>query len=141
MRKPAEISGEVPRDVIARFHNFQDKEKIRIYMKTSQPVKYGKSILQIFPDLAVETLARRRTLKPLLEQMKTHNIQYSWGFPACLTGRKEGRTATLRFPEDTPKFCKHFELPIIEIPGWWEKRATGGNAEELQMWQPVNQSR
>lgn len=110
-------------------------------MKTSQPVKYGKSILQIFPDLAVETLARRRALKPLLEQMKTHNIQYSWGFPACLTGRKEGRTATLRFPEDTPKFCKHFELPIIEIPGWWEKRATGGNAEELQMWQPVNQSR
>lgn len=78
VRKSATLAAEI----IARFHYSQDKEQIWQSLKNKQPLKYKESTLQIFPDLSAETLARRRILKPLL---KLNNIQYSWGFPACLT--------------------------------------------------------
>lgn len=100
VRKPAELAGEILRDVIARFHNFQDKEQIWPSLKFKQLVKFEETILQIFPNLAAKTLIRRRTLKPPLEHLKQNKIKYSWCFPSCLIERKEGRSATLRFPED-----------------------------------------
>lgn len=47
IRKPAEISGDVPRDVIARFHNYQDKEQIKACMKK-------KSISEILRDKSAD---------------------------------------------------------------------------------------
>lgn len=124
VRKPAEMAGDVPRDVIARFYNFYDKEQIRTYVKTNQPIKYEETTLQIFPDLAAETLAKEEPLNLYLNSL---NIQYFWGFPACLIGCKEGRSATLRFPEDTAKFCNQLDIPLVEIPGWWEKQENTDN--------------
>lgn len=118
IRKPAEMAGDILRDVIERFHKFQDKEQIWTSLKSNQPAKYKETSLQIFPDLAAENLSRRRTLKPLLKQLKRYKIQYSWGFPACLIGRNEGRSATLRFQKDTDKFCNRLDIPLLEIPGW-----------------------
>lgn len=137
IRKPAEISREAPRDVIVRFHNYQDKEKIRARLKNNQPVKYGESNLQVFPDLAIETRTRKRVLKPLLVHLKARNVQYSWGFPACLIGRKDGRLATLRFPEETQNFCQRLDIPLVEIPGWWEKMGNQDIVEDCQNWKPV----
>lgn len=118
IRKPAEISKEAPRDVIVRFHNSQDKEKIRESLKNNQTMKYGESNLQVYQDLATETRTRKRVLRPLLAQLKARDVQYSWGFPACLIGRKDGRSATLRFPEETQNFCRRLDIPLVEIPGW-----------------------
>lgn len=132
IRKPAEIKGDVPRDVIARFHNYNDKESVKAYMKKNIPVKYGETNLQIFADLAAETLARRRVLKPLLDQLKAHEVKYSWGFPACLNGYKEGRSATLRFPEETQTFCNRLGIPLVEVPGWWERTGNRDPNEEQQ---------
>lgn len=138
IRKPPEIKGDVPRDVIARFHNFQDKELVKTYIKKmNQTARYGDTNLQIFADLAAETLARRRLLKPLLAQLSVHGAKYSWGFPACLNGFKEGRSATLRFPEETQKFCDRLEIPLVEIPGWWEKKGNRDPTNEQQAWLPV----
>lgn len=136
VRKPATLAAEISRDIIARFHYFQDKEQIWQSLKNKQPIKYEESILQIFPDLSAETLARRRTLKPLLEHLKLNNIQYSWGFPACLTGRKEGRSATLRYPEDMAIFCDRLNIPLVEIPSWWEAQNNTSTMEE-QRWHPI----
>lgn len=137
IRKPAEIKGDVPRDVIARFHNYQDKELVKTCMKKNQPVRYGETNLQIFADLAAETLARRRVLKPLLAQLQAHEVKYSWGFPACLNGFKEGRSATLRFPEETQKCCNRLGTPLVEVPGWWGRAGNRDPTKEQQAWQPV----
>ena len=74
--------------------------------------------LQIFTDVAPETLARRWLLKPLLKQMIDMNIKYNWGFPACLIGTKEGRSTTLRFPEGLDDFCRKLDIPVPDLPGW-----------------------
>lgn len=130
VRKPATLAAEIPRDIIARFHYFQDKEQIWQSLKNKQPIKHEESILQIFPDPSAETLARRRTLKPLLEHLKLNNIQYSWSFPACLIRRKEGQLATLKYPEDTATFCDRLDIPLVEIPGWWEAQNNTPTMEE-----------
>lgn len=67
----------------------------------------------VFPDLTKETLERRRALKPLLDQLRGDGATYRWGFPACLIATKDGRSSTLRFPEDLPAFSHE-----IGIPGW-----------------------
>lgn len=93
------------------------------------PAKFEETTLQIFPDLAAETLTRRRILKPLLKHLKMYKIQYSWGFQACLIAQKKGRSTTLRFPEDMAKFCKRLDIPMVEIPGWWEPQEKMANIE------------
>lgn len=137
LRKPAQISRETPRDVIVRFHNYQDKEKIRTSSRNNHALKYGESSLQIYPDLANETRARKRVLRPLLDLLKAREVHYSWGFPACLIGKKDGRSATLRFPEETQNFCRKLDIPLIEIPGWWERGGGQNVAEDTQNWKPV----
>lgn len=77
--------------------------------------------MQIFADLAPETLARRRLLKQLLEQMRTKNIKYGWGFPACLIGYKEGVSVILRYSEELREFCNRLELQMPDLPGWIEE--------------------
>lgn len=85
------------------------------------PLHYEGSEVQVYTDIAPETLARRRLLKPLLELMRAQNIKYSWGFPACLVGYREGRTARLWFPEELRDFCDKLDLQEPELPGWKEE--------------------
>lgn len=112
---------DLPRDVIVRFYKYEDRDRIWRSLKGRTPLKLEGDKIEVYADLSQETLNRRRLLKPLLEVMKNHGITYNWGFPACLIGRKEGRTATLRFPEDLQEFCRKLEIPNPEIPGWQGK--------------------
>lgn len=70
-------------------------------------------------------------MKPLLEQMLIKNIRYSWGFPACLIGYKDGRSARLRFPEELKNVCERLDLQAPDLPGWywgegWGDKRKGG---------------
>lgn len=67
VRKPPNMKEEIPRDIIVRFHQYEDKDKIWKSLRGAQPVKYDNSDIQIFADLSARTLARRRKLRPLLE--------------------------------------------------------------------------
>lgn len=105
-----------------RFRRYQDKAKIWGKIRGRPPIKYEGVDLQIFTDLAPETLARRRLLKPLLEQMWAQNLKYNWGFPACLIGQKDGRSTTLRFPEDLQEFCNKPLYTSISNPRMVRRR-------------------
>lgn len=74
------------------------------------PIKFEEKTVQIFHDLSQETF--RSTLKPLLKVLQEQEIQYNWGFPACLIGMRNGRTVKLRFIEETTDFCNKLEIPI-----------------------------
>lgn len=71
-----------PRDVIVRFHFFEEKSKIIENIQKTAGISNEGTELQVFSDLSAETMARRRLLKPLTEQMRTANVPYQWGFPA-----------------------------------------------------------
>lgn len=52
--------------------------------------------------------------------MRALNVPYQWGFPACLKGKRDGRSAVLRFHEDLPDFCSKLDIPPPALPGWEE---------------------
>lgn len=93
------------RDLIVRFRFYEDKNNIWVKLRGKTPLQFEGAKIQVFVDLAKDTLVRRRHLKPLLEQMIKQNVKYSWGFLACLLGSKDGRSARLRFPEELGEFC------------------------------------
>ena len=115
---PQRTRSDRARDVIIRFRLYEDKEIVWKKLRGQPPIVYEGTELQIFSDLSLETLARRRVLKPLLKRMMDLNMKYTWGFPACLVGTKDGRSATLRFPEDLEEFCKKLDIQIPDLPGW-----------------------
>lgn len=104
IRKPPNMRQDIPRDVIVKFHAYEDKEKIRTNLRGA-PLSYDNKELKIFADLSAGTLARRSQLKPLLDQLKRSNLKYSWGFPTSLLVTKEGRTFKMRYPEEMRDFC------------------------------------
>lgn len=89
IQKPQNVPAETPRDLIVRFQFYEDKVHIWEKMKGIPSLDYEGAKLQLFADLASETLARRKFLKPLLEQLRAKNIKYSWGFAACFIGQKD----------------------------------------------------
>lgn len=116
IRKPPNLRKEVPRDVIIKFHSYEEKEKIWRGLRGASPVCFENTELQIFSDLSAGTLAWRRQLRPLLDQLRKSNIKYSWGFPSSLGVMKEGRSIRLRPLENLQDFCEKLGIPVPDIP-------------------------
>lgn len=116
IRKPPNLRDEVPRDVIVKFHQFEDKAKIWSKLRGAHPVKYNNQEIQIFSDLSVETLARRRQLKPLLDILRGANLKYSCGFPLSLSVMKDGRSFKMRYSKDLQDFCRNLDIVAPTIP-------------------------
>ena len=112
IRRARERAQEYPRDIIVRFESWEEKNQLWRKLRGKSPLEFDQHNIQIYQDLSQETLRRRRSFRPLLRVMQEQGIQYNWGFPACLIGRKNGVTARLRFIEEIPEFCKKIEIPI-----------------------------
>lgn len=96
--------------------------------------------LSFFPDLARETLERRRALKPLTEKLREASIAYRWGFPSALIAKRDWKTAILRFPEDLEAFCMDLNIVPPELPGW-QDRIPSPSARSDGHWQKVSKKR
>lgn len=116
--RPRNLPTDLPRDVVCRLHYFEDKNAIMINLQGTPNIDFDGTTLNIFPDLSKETLERRRALKPLLDQLRGIGATYRWGFPACLIATKDGRSSTLRFPEDLPAFSREIGIPLVDLTGW-----------------------
>lgn len=93
--------------------------------------------LSFFPDLARETLERRRAQRPLTEKLRAASINYRWGFRAALIANRDGKTAILWFPEDLEKFCMDVNISPPELPGWQDTIPPPPSNSELR-WQKVD---
>lgn len=89
-----------PRDVICRVHSFTLKEDIMRNARVIKLILVDGAPVKLFPDLSWITLRKRKLLQPLLNLLQDNNITYRWGFPFSLTATHNGKTATLRVPED-----------------------------------------
>lgn len=104
-------------------------------LKRKSPIEYEEKTIQIFQDLSQETLGRRRTVKPLLKILQEQEIQYNWGFPACLYAKRNGRSARLRFIEEIPYLYKKLEIPIPENPRDLTPRQEQTVTQDEAQWQ------
>lgn len=112
------VTTDQPRDVICRLHYFEDKNTIMVKLRSTPNIDFDGAVINTFPDLSKKTLDRHRALKPLLDQLRTDGVTHRWGFPSCLIATKNGRSFTLRFPEELPTFLHELNMPLLELPGW-----------------------
>lgn len=80
LRPPPRDSGPL-RDVICCIVNFPLKEEILRKARDRGCIMYNDTELKLFQDLSQITLQNRHALRPLLEALHSHNIQYRWKFP------------------------------------------------------------
>lgn len=78
--RPHNLSSEIPRDIICRIHYYNEKELIMRKARKKAPLDFDGATLQFFPDLARETLERRRALRPLTELLRTSQVQQQKAF-------------------------------------------------------------
>ncbi|XP_077327569.1 uncharacterized protein LOC143962118 [Lithobates pipiens] len=107
-----------PRDVICRLTSFHIKEDIMRQARLARVVTFRNTPVQLFPDLSWLTLQKRRILQPLLRTLQEAAIPYRWGFPISLTGKHQGKMASLRFPEDLHAFCEDLGVRPPQLPDW-----------------------
>lgn len=107
-----------PRDVICRVHFFQVKDSIMraAWDKGSFSLEGAQVIL--LQDLARNTLAMRRHLKPLLEVARQQGATYRWGFPFQLFLRLNGRFFVLKSPSQLTEAFAFLGAPPVEIADW-----------------------
>ncbi|XP_040271501.1 uncharacterized protein LOC120986869 [Bufo bufo] len=66
-----------PSDVI-KLLNFADTADILRQAREQGEVLLDSNAVQIYQGLSPTTLAKRRTMKPLLEHLRAHNLVYRW---------------------------------------------------------------
>lgn len=110
--------GPRPRDVICRVHNFALKEDIMRKACNMHTIDFDGAPIQLYPDLSWITLQQRRSLQPLFTSLKEHDYRYHWGLTFSLTAKKDGRSTTLRYPENLHSFCRELDIPVPPTPGW-----------------------
>lgn len=98
--------------------NFPLKEEILRKARERGCILHNGTEIKLFQDLSHITLQNRRALCPLLDLLRSHNIQYRWKFPFALSASARGRTALLRSSEDLQTFCEQLDIPLMDLPDW-----------------------
>ncbi|KAM9299326.1 uncharacterized protein PAF06_016378 [Gastrophryne carolinensis] len=91
-------SDGLPRDIVVKPTFYCTKETILMAAREKGDLCFQNHRYQIFPDVAPQTLQRRRAMKPGLEILRNHNIKYRWGFPFKLAFTHAGRQHTADSP-------------------------------------------
>lgn len=60
----------------------------------------------------------RRSLRPLLETLRTQQTTFRWGFPFRLPTSRNGKSAVLRHKDDLQHFCDTLYVPVVDFPDW-----------------------
>ncbi|XP_063295380.1 uncharacterized protein LOC134582656 [Pelobates fuscus] len=82
--KPPTAPMSATADLIIRFQSMSDKALLLQAIKGKTPLCFEGSSLTTFPDLTRNTIAWRRSLRPLLQLLQSQNIPYRWGTPRQL---------------------------------------------------------
>ncbi|KAJ6657383.1 hypothetical protein lerEdw1_002550 [Lerista edwardsae] len=107
-----EIKGR-RRDIIVRFAFYTMKTDVYSALRDTQSLSYEEEQVEIYQDLAPETIQKRKNWKKYTEPLRNENIGYTWGFPFKLI-IWDGRT-----PNVVTKLSQleaFFERKKIQLP-------------------------
>lgn len=116
--KPKPASRDNPRDIICGILSYSDTELILQAARKKGEVKFQGANVQIYKDLAVSTLQKRRLLKPLTDLLRTSKFPYRCFFQFGILITAGNRRITVRTPEDLPPVWEALHQSPVEIPSW-----------------------
>ncbi|KAJ6669258.1 hypothetical protein lerEdw1_008067 [Lerista edwardsae] len=107
-----EIKGR-RRDIIVRFAFYTMKTDVYRALRDMQSLMYEEEQIEIYQDLASETVQKRKNWKKYTELLRNENIRYTWGFPFKLS-IWYGRTPIV--VTKLPQLEAFFERKKIQLP-------------------------
>ncbi|OCT94485.1 hypothetical protein XELAEV_18012157mg [Xenopus laevis] len=104
---------------------------------TAGQITFSNQKIEVYQDLAWITLQQRRALRPLTKTLQEKGVKYRWGYPFALVAHKDGRSYTLREPDDLHQFCNDLGLPVLEIEDWKQLIYNGDDlpVPRMQEWE------
>lgn len=96
----------IPRVLIVKFLNFQDKIRVMRAARAKGKVIYGGQEIMFFPDLSAELHRRRRGFDRVKQHLRSMNIRYGIMYPAKLRVSCDGQTREFETPAEAEKFVQ-----------------------------------
>lgn len=102
-----------PRDVIIKFHFYCTKVRLHQAAYAKSELLFQTHRLQLFNDITPSTIAKRKKLKPYLQILQSHGVQYRWDFPFKLLFTFQAQQFQASTTSDLRKCFQElgFELP------------------------------
>ncbi|KAI7800009.1 putative LINE-1 type transposase domain-containing protein 1-like [Triplophysa rosa] len=94
----------LPRVLIMKFLNFQDKVRVMQAARAKGKIMYGDQEVKFFPDLSAELLRQRRHFYGVKQRLRALNITYGLIYPARLRVTMDGQTRMFDNPTDAERF-------------------------------------
>lgn len=101
----------IPRVLIVKFLNFQDKVRVMRAARAKGKVICGGQEIMFFPDLSAELHRRRRGFDRVKQQLRSMNIRYGIIYPSKLRVSSDGQTREFESPADAEKFIQGLQNP------------------------------
>lgn len=96
----------LPRVLIVKFLNFQDKVRVMRAVRIKGKIMYGDNEIRFFPDLSAELHRQRRRFDGVKQRLRSLNVNYGIVYPAKLRLTVDGQTREFEDPVDAEKFIK-----------------------------------
>ena len=91
--------GAPPRTIIARIHNYRDRDVILQEARVAPQVKCDNAIIRFFPDFTFQVQQQRRNFLEVKKRLREDGYKYAMMFPAKLRVEGGGRVLFFFKPE------------------------------------------
>lgn len=103
-------STQRPRQVLVRFHNYQDKQRVMSASwemgRKKQALKYGDATVMFFQDFSASVLRRRKGYDSVKKQLRALGADYRQIYPASLKVTYHGSTQVFQVPAAAEKYVQ-----------------------------------
>lgn len=93
-------TGQRPRAVIVKFHNFQDKLRIMQAARKAQTLEYKGAKIMIFEDFSAAVVRKRQEFNQVKQQLKENGVEFAMLYPAILRIRDRGMEKFFKHPKE-----------------------------------------
>ena len=107
---PKPALGQRPRAIIARFHRYQDKERVLRWARLQKEgIKFDGNRILFFPDMSAGLAKQRATFKNIKAKLYAAGITFSLRHPARLCITANGETHLFNTPEAAETFYERIK--------------------------------
>lgn len=79
-----------PRDVVVQFLYQRTRDAVLQMVRKSSALQYEGAKIIVLLDLPMEVLAKRKTLKPITDLLKTKNVRFRWSATSDIVVIRDG---------------------------------------------------
>lgn len=95
-----------PRTLIMKFLNYKDKLAVTEAARAKKEIKYKDQQVRFYPDLAEGIQKMRKQFDPIRKELRNLGIRHGLIHPARLLITYEGKTCTLKTPQEAQDFIQ-----------------------------------